>query len=188
MTLSSTMSEPPPGPRLIELVLVFNKMTLASFGGGLSAWAQRLIVEDRKWLDDQEFLSAYTLARVMPGANQVNFAIYVGNRFHGASGAVAAVLGLTGIPFCIILALGYAYVHFHETPALQDVLRGIAAGAIGLTFSMGLKSAEKVFRDPVAILFAALAFLGSIALRMPLLAVLAILVPPAFLVARRRHP
>ncbi|MBM6596409.1 chromate transporter [Microvirga pudoricolor] len=186
MTLSLPTTEPAARPGLVELALVFNKMTLASFGGGLSAWAQRLIVEDKRWLSDEEFLSAYTLARVMPGANQINFAIYVGNRFQGVPGAVAAVLGLTGIPFCIIVALGYAYVHYHSTPALQDILRGIAAGAIGLTFSMGLKTGEKFFRQPVALVFAALAFAGSIMLRMPLLAVLAILIPPAFLVAWRR--
>jgi DNA-directed RNA polymerase specialized sigma24 family protein len=82
MTPSSFMTEPATKPGLLELALTFNKISLASFGGGLSAWARRLIVEEKKWLDDEEFLSALTLSRVLPGANQMNFAVYVGNRFH----------------------------------------------------------------------------------------------------------
>ena len=110
MTPPSCMTEPATKPRLLELALTFNKISLVSFGGGLSAWARRVIVEEKKWLDDEEFLSALTLSRVLPGANQMNFAVYVGNRFHGFEGAIAAVLGLITVPFLIILALAYVYV------------------------------------------------------------------------------
>ena len=55
------MTEPATKPGLLELALTFNKISLASFGGGLSAWARRVIVEEKKWLDDEEFLSALTL-------------------------------------------------------------------------------------------------------------------------------
>src|SRR4051812_9620078 len=78
-TFSTAKDAPTPG--LMELFFLFNRITLVSFGGGLTAWARKLIVEEKKWLDDEEFLSAYALARVLPGANQANFAIYVGNRF-----------------------------------------------------------------------------------------------------------
>src|ERR1043166_5800042 len=78
-------------PSLVELALTFNKISLASFGGGLSAWARRYVVEEKKWLDDEEFLSALTLSRGLPRANQMTVAVYVGNRFHGARGAVETV-------------------------------------------------------------------------------------------------
>jgi chromate transporter len=183
----SCMTEPATKPRLLELALTFNKISLASFGGGLSAWSRRVIVEEKKWLDDEEFLSAFTLSRVLPGANQMNFAIYVGNRFHGFEGAIAAVLGLITVPFLIILALAYAYFLHSTTPAIQDVLRGVAAVAVGLALSMGLKTAEKFLSNPTALLFSALAFAASVFLKVPLIAVLAILSPPAFLVAWRHH-
>jgi chromate transporter len=177
------MTEPATKPRLLELALTFNKISLASFGGGLSAWARRVIVEEKKWLDDEEFLSALTLSRVLPGANQMNFAVYVGNRFHGFKGAIAAVLGLITVPFVIILTLAYAYFLHSTTPAIQDVLRGVAAVAIGLALSMGLKTGEKFLFNPTG----ALAFAASVFLKLPLIAVLAILSPPAFLVAWRHH-
>src|SRR5215831_6099210 len=111
------MTEAVRKPSLVELALTFNKISLASFGGGLSAWSQRYVVEEKKWLDDEEFLSALTLSRVLPGANQVNFAVYVGNRFHSAPGAVAAVLGLLTIPFLIVLAFAYLYFSYGAMPA-----------------------------------------------------------------------
>lgn len=173
-------------PSLTSLFLTFNRITLVSFGGGLTAWAQRIIVEEKKWLDDQEFLSAYALARALPGANQANFAIYVGNRFRGIAGALAAVFGLTLVPFCIVLVLGMIYFGSHSVPAIQDVLRGVTAAAIGLALSMGFKTGEKFSRDVVALGFIAVAFVASVFLKIQLLLVVAVLAPLAFLVELRR--
>jgi chromate transporter len=181
------MLEPALPPSLLELALTFNKISLASFGGGLSAWARRVIVEEKSWLDDEEFLSALTLSRVLPGANQMNFAIYVGNRFHGVAGAFFAVLGLYVVPFLIVLGLAYSYFGHSSTPAMQGVLRGVAAAAVGLALSMGLKTGEKFFRNPMALLFGALAISATVFLKLPLITTLAILAPPAFLIALRHH-
>src|SRR5262249_56085665 len=127
-------------------------------------------------------------SRVLAGGNQMNFGVYVGSRFHGFEGALAAVLGLITIPFLIILALAYAYFLHSTTPAVQDVLHGVTAVAIGLAVSMGLKTGEKFLFNPTALLFGALAFAASVFLKLPLIAILAILGPPACLVAWRQHP
>lgn len=175
----------PPVPTLPELFVLFNRLTLVSFGGGLTAWARKLIVEEKRWLDDTEFLSAYALARVLPGANQANFAIYVGCRFRGASGAAAALLGLTLVPFCIVVGLAWMYFDHSAAPAVQDALRGVTAAAVGLALSAGLKAGEGFGRQPAALAFIVLTFAGSALMHIPLPAVLAIFAPPAFLLALR---
>jgi chromate transporter len=174
-----------PAPTLRELFLLFNRLTLVSFGGGLTAWARKLIVEDKGWLDETEFLSAYALARVLPGANQANFAIYVGHRFRGFAGAVAALLGLTLVPFLIVVALAWMYFDKGVAPAAQDALRGVTAAAVGLALAAGLRAGEGFGRRPAALAFIALAFAASVLLHLPLPAVLAILAPPAFFMAWR---
>jgi len=174
-----------PAPTHRELFLLFTRLTLVSFGGGLTAWARKLIVEDKGWLDDAEFLSAYALARVLPGANQANFAIYVGHRFRGVPGAIAALLGLTLVPFCIVVGLAWIYFDTGTPPAVRDALRGVTAAAVGLAIAAGLKAGEGFARRPAAMAFMVMAFAGSVLLRLPLLAVLAILAPPAFLLAWR---
>src|SRR6202008_3536405 len=86
------------------------------------------------------------------------------------------------IPFLMILSFAYAYFLHSTTPAMQDVLHGVTTVAIGLALSTGLKTGEKFLFDPTGLIFGATVFL-----KLPLTAVLAILSPPAFLVAWRHH-
>ena len=54
------------------LARAFNAVALESFGGGLGAWMRQLIVADRRWLSEEDYISASTLCQVLPGANQLN--------------------------------------------------------------------------------------------------------------------
>ena len=167
----------PPRPTLLELAWTFNHIALASFGGGLSAWSREVIVVEKKWMAEEEFLSAITMCRILPGANQVNLAVFVGAKFRGMAGAVAAVIGLLLIPMLIILGLGYAYFQFHQIPALQSVLHGAAAAAVALTLAMAIKTGRKCLQGLVPILLFAAIFVMNGILRWHLLPCLALLAP-----------
>ena len=174
----------PPAPRrepvsLLALGTAFLKIALSSLGGGLSAWALRVIVEERRWLTEEEFLTALTLCRILPGPNQVNMAVYVGTRFRGLPGAAAALAGLTLVPLLLALALGMFYFGHRHTPGLSSIMTGLVAAAAGMTLSVGLKLVLGYARRPMALALAALAFLGVAYLRWPLLLVLAVLAPVA---------
>jgi chromate transporter len=177
--MSLDMSEPgtPATPTLFELAWTFNHIALASFGGGLSAWSREMVVVEKKWMGEEEFLSAITMCRILPGANQVNLAVFVGAKFRGVSGALAALLGLLLVPVIIILGLGYAYFQFHQLPALQSVLHGAAAAAVALTIAMAIKTGQKCLRGIVPILLFAAIFVMNGVLRWHLLACLALLAP-----------
>jgi chromate transporter len=161
----------------VDLAVCFLKIALVSFGGGVSAWARQVIIEERRWLTDEEFLTALTLSRLLPGPNVTNLAVYVGTRFHGLSGAGAALAGLTLVPLAIMLSLGVMYFRYHHLPALQAVLTGVVAGGVGLTLSMGVKAGLAIIRQPMAVALAAAAFLGMAILRWPLWLVLVGLAP-----------
>jgi len=160
-----------------DLALCFLKITLVSFGGGLSGWARQVLIEERQWLTDEEFLTAYTLARILPGPNITNLAVYVGTRFQGLTGAGAALAGLTLVPLAIMLSLGVIYFHYHHLPGVQSVLTGVVAGAVGLTLSVGVKMGLDILRQPIAIALAAAAFVGMAVLHWPLWLVLVLLAP-----------
>src|SRR5262245_43927733 len=115
MTDASNPQARPP-VALTDLALGFGKVAVLSFGGGLTAWARLVIVEQRRWLEDEEFLSALTFCRVLPGPNQLNMAVYVGARLRGFPGVLAAVFGLWTLPFLIVLGLAVAYFHYHDVP------------------------------------------------------------------------
>lgn len=181
------MSETPeanPAPQrvsLLDLAITFNHISLASFGGGLSAWSREVLVVEKKWMGEEEFLSAITMCRILPGANQVNLAVFVGAKMAGLPGTVVAVFGLTFVPVLIVLAMGYGYFAFHHVPALQNILRGAAGAAVALTLAMAIKTGKKCLGGVVPIaLFAGMFFLNGI-YRMHLLPALALMAPLSLL-------
>ncbi|GLS18012.1 chromate transporter [Labrys miyagiensis] len=167
-------------PGLLELALTFNKIALASFGGGLSAWSREIVVVERKWMTEEEFLSALTICRILPGANQINLAVFVGVKFRGIAGAVVSCLGLIFVPLLIVLAMGWFYFAYSKVPAMKDVLHGVTPAAVAMTFAMAIKTGQKCLRAPMAIALFVAIFVLSAILRMPLLAALAICGPVAF--------
>lgn len=176
------MSEAPrPAPTLGALASCFLQIALSSFGGGLSAWTRRIVVERRGWMNDEQFLTALTIARLFPGPNQVNMAIYVGDHFRGLPGALAALAGLLLVPLAILIGLGMAYFHFRELPAIDATLSGVVAAAAGMALSMGFKIVGNYLRQPDALLFAALAFAGVIVFHIRLPIVVLVLAPLAML-------
>src|ERR1044072_4255610 len=88
---------------LVELAWTFNHIALASFGGGLSAWSREVLVVEKQWMREEEFLSAMTMCRILPGANQVNMAVFAGSKMRSVAGAAAAVLGVCFMPLAVIL-------------------------------------------------------------------------------------
>jgi chromate transporter len=162
-----------------RIAIAFNQIALASFGGGLSAWSRQLVVEQRRWMTDEEFLSAMTVCRVLPGANQVNLAVFVGARLRGIPGAIAAVTGLLAAPMVIVLGLGTLYFAHRHDASVEAVLRGMTAVAVALNLSMAYRTGRTCLRSPVAWALFAGALVATAVLRVPLLIVLAVLAPPA---------
>src|SRR5271166_4953600 len=58
-------------PGLRELFFGFMKVGVSGFGGVL-AWAHRMIVAERRWLSEQEFVEILGLCQIMPGPNIAN--------------------------------------------------------------------------------------------------------------------
>lgn len=158
MTESAPGGSPPPSHR--QLFIGMLQVALSAFGGGLSAWSQRIVVEQRGWLSNEQFLTGLTVARLFPGPNQINMAVYIGAFFHGISGAIAALAGMLLVPFSLLMALGVLYFSVHELPAVDRVLAGVVAAAAGMALSMGFKILDQYWKDPVALLLAALSFVA----------------------------
>jgi len=149
---------------LAELAWTFNHIAIASFGGGLSAWSREVLVVEKHWMGEEEFLSAMTMCRILPGANQVNMAVFVGTKMGGIPGAVAAILG-------------YIYFRFKEVPAVKSVLHGASAAAVALTLAMVIKTGQKCLKGLIPILLFAATFVCNGILRWPLPVTLAIVAP-----------
>ena len=192
MSEAAPASVPVPAPRvsLPEFAFTFNHIALASFGGGLGAWSREIVVVRKRWMGEEQFLSAMTMCRIMPGANQVNLAVFIGSQLRGGFGAVAAVVGLCLVPVALMLGLGFVYFTFKEVPAVKGALHGASAAAVALTLTMVVKTGKKCLTGPVPIALFGAAFVLNGVLRWPLLISLGILAPLSLIWAwpRDREP
>jgi chromate transporter len=111
-------------------------------------------------MTDEEFLTGLTVARLFPGPNQINMAVYIGASFQGLAGALVALAGMLLVPFSFLMLLGLAYFYLHMVMAVDAVLSGVVAAAAGMALSMGFKIAGQYVRDPVAVVLAAGVFLA----------------------------
>lgn len=150
-----------------ELFWNFCKIGLSGFGG-VMPWARRALVEKHRWLTSEEFTYLVGICQFLPGPNIINLSIWVGNRFQGPSGALAATLGLILGPFCIVIALGALYERYGELHAIQSMLRGISAVGAGLILALGLRMAFDLMKYRAMLLFAVATFIAIAVLRWPL--------------------
>lgn len=174
-------AEAPPiaRPSLSALFLAFAKLSLISFGGGVTALMYREFVVTRRWVAEADFVAGLSLAQSMPGVNVTNLAIWLGSQLRGPAGAVVACLGAFVPCSTVVVALGALLRAFAEIPIGATILAGIAVSALGLSLSMGLRTARVALRDwwcvavfAVALVVAALH--GSVILLVCLLAPISI--------------
>lgn len=169
-------------PSLAELFVSFMRIGLSSFGGGLAAWTRREIVHRRGWLDDTQFLSGYALSQLVPGATNVNLAVFIGTLMRGRIGALACFTGLTALPVAGMLVAATLYMH-GKSPWLSLALTGMGAVAIGLNLGTGVRLARRNIRGIIPSVIAAAIAVGIGILGIPLVYVLPVMIPVSLLAA-----
>lgn len=163
-------------PSLGAFVAVIARVGLTSFGGGISGWMLRIIVQERRWVSEAEFLSGLGLCQVFPGINVVNLSIWLGYRMHGWRGAVAGALAMVVPPGVVMVGLMATLADAGRTAWVRMALNGVAAAAVGLGAAMGVRAARRCLAVAPALVLLAV-FVGVGVLQWPLLLVVAAAVP-----------
>src|SRR5881296_3261491 len=157
-----------------ELFVGFLKIGLSGFGG-VMPFARRMIVEQRRWLSELEFLDVLSLSQFLPGPNIVNVSVIIGRRFQGVAGAAAAFAGLLLMPLAVVLALASVYAQFAQFEAVRGACSGVSASA--LIAATALKLARPLKTSAWQVVICSIAFVAIALLRVPLLWMLAALCP-----------
>ena len=168
---------------LLDLFLAFLKIGVTSFGGASRPMMHREAVENHRWLREKDFLAGFAIAQVLPGANPVKLALYVGLRARGVIGATLAVLGMVVPAFCIILLMGFAYRELTGFPATHMVLAGLAASGVAATIATGIKMATRLERDIMTMVICLAVFAVVGLLHWPMVPVVIVAIPASFLAA-----
>lgn len=170
-------------PSKLDLFLGFFKIGMLGFGG-VAPYARHVIVEERGWLSDKEYLETLGVGQALPGPNTMNAAILIGQRFQGASGAALGVVGQLVVPLAVVVAFSALYDRFATYPVVAAALSGAAAVAAGLVIGTGVKMALKTRWTASGAAIAAAAFVAVGLLDWPLVPVVLTLAPLGVALAR----
>ena len=156
-------------PSFPDTVKIFAGIGLLSFGGPAAqiALMHRVIVDERGWLSEEQFLSALGFCMLLPGPEAMQLATYAGWRLHGVKGGLAAGLLFVLPGAILVLALAAIYAAFGEMPVLQAIFVGIKAAVLIIVIEALLRVAKRALKRPAHWAIAACSFVAFFFLSLP---------------------
>lgn len=131
---------------LYQLFSTFFKIGCFTIGGGYAMVPviQREIVENKKWISQDEFLDAIALTNSLPGPLATNTATYVGYRMAGVPGAITGVVATALPSFLIILAIAAFFTTIKDSTVVQNIFKGIRPAVVSLITFAVIKLAKSI--------------------------------------------
>ncbi|PSJ58295.1 chromate efflux transporter [Pseudaminobacter soli (ex Li et al. 2025)] len=156
-------------PSFSETVRVFGKIGLLSFGGpaGQIALMHRVLVEEKRWLDEARFLHALNYCMLLPGPEATQLATYVGWLLHGVRGGLVAGI-LFVLPGALVITLLSAiYLALGNVPLVQGLLFGLKAAVLAVVLEALIKISRRALKSGLMVAVAVVAFVGIAFLKIP---------------------
>ncbi|WP_125151929.1 chromate transporter [Clostridium rectalis] len=134
---------------VISLFLVFLKIGAFSFGGGYAMlpFIEREIVNNKGWINFQEFSDIIGISQMTPGPVAINSATFVGYKVSKVWGSIAATLGVVAISFFLVSIATHYILKFKESKIIKSSLMGMRPALIGLIISAFLSLAIESYKD-----------------------------------------
>jgi chromate transporter len=145
---------------LDEITRVFFRIGCLSFGGPAAqiALMHKEIIDDRKWLDEPDYLRALSFCMLLPGPEAMQLATYIGWRRSGVAGGLIAG-GLFVLPGAlVVLALSMVYAAFGQVPVVEALFFGVQAAVLAIVLHALQRVAKKALQARWHWLLAAAAF------------------------------
>ena len=133
-----------------QLTKYFLRLGAIGFGGpvALVGYMYRDLVENRKWISEEEYKQGLALAQLAPGPLAAQLGIYLGFVHYRVLGATLAGLAFIMPSFIMVVILGIAYRLYGGLPWMQAVFYGVGAAVIGIIvmscYKLTIKSIGKL--------------------------------------------
>jgi len=154
----------------LQFFWLFLKASLLSFGGlgNLPFLHSDLI--GLGWASEPDFVTAIAVGNVSPGPTGL-WSISLGYLAYGWGGAALATLAIS-LPPLLILAVASFYRRIEHNPLVQDFVRGLALGIVGLTVVVSLGLASSTVTDWGGAIIAAAALGLAVSRKIPIILIL----------------
>jgi chromate transporter len=156
-------------PSFNEAFKVWLKIGLLSFGGpaGQIAMMHRVLVDEKKWIDEPRFLHALNFCVLSPGPEAQKLATYIGWLLHGVRGGlVSGILFVLPGAF-VMLALSLLYALGRGVPLVDGALFGIKAAVLVIVLEALIRISKRALKTPLLRAVAGGAFVGIFFFALP---------------------
>lgn len=159
-----------------EFLSIWWQVAILSFGGPAAQIGvmQRLVVDDKAWLPQDQFNHALNFCMLLPGPEAQQLATYIGWRLKGVTGGVVAGVLFVLPGALIMLVLSLLYVTLGQTGLVEGLLFGLKCAVLAIVAQALLRMAGKVVSGRAALAIAALSFVAMWLLGLPFPLVIAV--------------
>src|SRR5450759_4886753 len=174
-------------PSFSEALKVWLKIGCINFGGpaGQIAMMHRILVDEKKWIDEARFLHALNFSMLLPGPEAQKLATYIGWLLHGVRGGLAAGILFVLPGAFVMLGLSMLYALGRGVPLIDGALFGIKAAVLVIVVEALIRIGKRALKTNLLLGLAAAAFIGIFFFALPFPLIVAAAALAGYLVARR---
>ncbi len=143
-----------------EAFKVWVRVAIYSFGGpaGQIAVMHRILVEEKKWIDENRFLHALNYCMLLPGPEAQQLATYIGWLLHKTRGGLLAG-GLFILPgFLSILLLSILYAAYRDIEIVEAIFYGMKPAVLAIVIGAVIKIGKRAIKNGIMLSLAILSF------------------------------
>src|SRR5438128_11221220 len=163
-------------PSFGEAFRLWFKIGCINFGGpaGQIAMMHRMLVDEKKWIDEPRFLHALNFCMLLPGPEAQKLATYIGWALHGVRGGLAAGILFVLPGALVMLALSMLYALGRGVSWIDGALFGIKAAVLVIVVEALLRIGRRALKTSLLYGLAGAAFLAIFFLNAPFPVIVAI--------------
>jgi len=174
-------------PSFGEAFMVWLKIGCINFGGpaGQIALMHRVVVDEKKWIDEPRFLHALNFCMLLPGPEAQKLATYLGWLLHGVRGGLSAGILFILPGAFVMLGLSLLYALGRGVSVVDGALFGIKAAVLVIVIEALIRIGKRALKTSLLLSLAAGAFVGIFFLALPFPLIIAAAALIGYIVARQ---
>jgi chromate transporter len=152
-----------------EALAVWIRVALLSFGGpaGQIAVMHRILVEEKRYVDEGRFLHALNYCMLLPGPEAQQLATYIGWLLHRTRGGIVAGVLFVLPGFLSILLLSVLYALFRDLPLVAGIFYGIKPVVVAIVVEALTRIGKRALTNGLLLSLAAASFIAIFFLEVP---------------------
>jgi chromate transporter len=154
---------------LRDAARAWGRIAASSFGGPAAQIAviHRVVVEEKRWLDEPAFVRALSFCMLLPGPEAQQLVTYVGWRLHGLKGGLAAGLLFVAPGFVTMLLLSILYATAGDISFIAALFVGLKPAVLPVVLEAVVRLKRRAAGGALGTTIAAIAFVAIFAFHVP---------------------